>query len=580
MVPAVPSFSVDQGFWYSNQDRAIGVGSLVRVPLGGRRVRGYVVEGGERPKGGPGLRPVGPLVMKLPVFDQALLSALEWAAHRYVAPISVLLERSTPPNLANRLRPAHPYQEKRDGDTPMSELARALAAGGRRPAIAYLTGAGNRGWVRDLAGPVLAAGKSLLLVVATTAEANLLAAQATADFSDQLALATSESSGAEATAAWLAAQSPPTLLIGTPRISAWPVAGLAAVVAVEEGRRAMKERQTPTISVRDFLRTRANVSRTGQVLIGPTPSLEAIAAGATVVRDRRRAWPPVEIVDRNREVSEGGFVGPNASSAIRAVLGRGGKVFVFAHRKGFSPASRCRTCATLRTCARCGAKTEPGNQCRRCGADLGPCSTCGGKEFVPLGAGVGRIAEELRRRLGSQPDLKVGSEADLAGLETQDLAVAVDCDGLILGTNYRAAEEALRIFARLAGKVGGKESRALFQTSQPDHPVIIALRAGDPIPFLQGEIAEREKLSLPPSSQLLVLETRGPVPDPGPLERAAAGISLLGPAARTLPSGESSQRWLAQARDLGQFRTRLRPVIQSWRDAGTVVRVDSDPIDL
>src|SRR5690606_16350233 len=47
VVPNVPSFSVDGGFWYSVPESIeVVVGSQVRVPLSGRRVRGWVVEVG------------------------------------------------------------------------------------------------------------------------------------------------------------------------------------------------------------------------------------------------------------------------------------------------------------------------------------------------------------------------------------------------------------------------------------------------------------------------------------------------------------------------------------------------------
>jgi primosomal protein N' len=192
------------------------------------------------------------------------------------------------------------------------------------------------------------------------------------------------------------------------------------------------------------------------------------------------------------------------------------------------------------------------------------------------------VAEELRRKLGDRSDerLAVGSEADLASLGPQDLVVAVDADGLILGTHYRAAEEALRVLARLVGKVGGPASRGLIQTSLPDHPVIVSLRSGDPIPFLEAELESRRSLGLPPAGQLLVLETRGTIADPEPLADIAAEVSVLGPITRFTPNGEPAQRWLIQGRDLGNVRLRLRPLVERWRQHGTVVRVDSDPIDL
>ena len=581
MVPAVPSFAVDQGFWYSNDDSQIGLGSLVRVPLGGRRVRGYVVEVGERPPGRAGnLRPVGPLVMTLPLFDGPLYQALLWAAHHYVAPLAVLLERTAPPNLANRLLETAPGSTHTGVSGALTELAEALVTGRRRPVTAYLAPSAQSDWINQLAAPILGEGRSMMVVTATGAEVRDLAQTVAPALADRLTVVGPDASGAETTAAWVAGQSGGRLVIGTPRISTWRIPDLAAAVAVEEGRRAMKERQTPTLSVRDLLGTRARLSGFGQVVVGPTPSVETIAGGATVIRSNRRAWPPVEIVDRSTEISEGGFLGPTAIAAIRAVTSRKGNVFVFAHRRGFSPASRCRACGTVRTCSRCGAKAEPSLECRRCGANLGPCANCASTDFAPLGAGVGRIEEELRRRVGDGPHLRVGSESDLAGLELQDLTVAVDCDGLILGTHYRAAEEALRILARLAGKVGGKGSRSLLQTSQPEHPVIVALRRGDPISFLEAEVVERQRMNFPPASQLLVIETRGPSPDPDQLAQATEGATLLGPALRTSSTGEPAQRWLLQAKDLGPVRLRLRPLVQSWRDSGNVVRVDADPIDL
>ena len=568
----------------SERAEEIGVGSLVRIPLGGRRVRGFVVETTPNPPRPPDkLRPVGPLVMKPSLFDQDLLAALTWAANRYVAPMAVLLERALPPNLANRLPEALPYPTPAENKShPLSELAGAVAAGKRRPTVVFLGRPTEFEWLEALAGPILGARRSLMTVVATGAEAMALGRIAQRAFGDAVVIVSTDTSAAEMTEAWAACQASGRLLIGTPRVSTWQVVGLGALAVVEEGRRAMKDRQTPTISVRDLARTRANLAGLGLAFVGPTPTTETVAIGPTVTRSRRRVWPPVEVVDRRQEEGSLGYIGLTALGAIKAVVDRGGRVFVFAHRRGYAPAFRCRQCRTLRRCLRCGSRPEPGTTCVRCGAALGPCQQCGSEHFLPMGAGVGRIAEELKRKLSNdaRERLKVGSEADLAALEGQSLVVAVDADGLILGTHYRASEEALRILARLIGKVEGPQSRGLIQTSLPDHPVISALRSGDPMPFLVAEVENRHHLGLPPAGQLLVVETRGPVPPDAELKEAASGVSLLGPMTRTTTTGEPAQRWLIQGRDLGGVRLALRPLVQQWRDAGTVVRIDSDPIDL
>jgi primosomal protein N' len=172
----------------------------------------------------------------------------------------------------------------------------------------------------------------------------------------------------------------------------------------------------------------------------------------------------------------------------------------------------------------------------------------------------------------------VGSEADLAGLGPQDLAAVVDADGLMLGTHFRAAEEALRILARVAGKVArGGGRRVIVQTALPTHPTLVALRGGNALPYLRSELAARRAQGFPPAGQLIVLELRGdPPPAPGEaLARLDEAVEVLGPA-----SARDGIRFLVQGTDLARFRLGLRPLVQRWRDSGTVVRIDADPLEL
>ena len=597
VVPAVPTFAVDNGFWYSiptSQESMVGVGSMVRIPLGGRKVRGYVVEVGRREPGR--LRPITAVSMEAKTFDPSLLIALNWAAHHYVAPVSVMLDRSAPPNLAKRANLAEKASlaesahsdgvgPVEDAHHPLAAWARGAAAGKRQPSIAYVARWWDMDWVPVLAGPALRAGRSALVIAATGDEVELLAEAVRAWAPANLIVVSPDASDAETTAAWAAAQNGQKMIVGTPRVGSWQIHDLALVAVVEEGRRAMKDRQTPTVAVRDLMRTRALVGGHQLCFVGPTPSLETLAGGSSVVRAARRPWAPVEVVDRRDEPPIAGVVGQVAMSAIRAVAARGGRVFVFAHRRGYAPAARCERCRTLRRCPNCGSRPETSPLCPRCGAQLGPCSACGHDRFVPLGAGVGRVIEELRRSLDGQVaqapadvPIQVGSEADLAGQPRLDLAVAVDPDGLVLGTHFRAAEEALRVLARLAGKVDGRGARCLLQTSLPDHPVFAALRKGDPLPFLESEREVRAEFGFPPSGELIILEARGVLPDGSDVwvKEAAVGATVLGPAAR----GAGAVRWLIQGPDLRTVRNQLRPLVQRWRDSGVAVRVDVDPIEL
>lgn len=557
----------------------------MRVPLGGRKVRGYVVEVAERDAAG--LKEIAGVSGDLPVFGARLRDALVWGAHHYVAPVSVALERAAPPNLPTRLRegntegPRVPTRQH-----VLGQYLEASASGRRQPPAALITTWEDVSWL-EAAASLTDEGSSILVVVATAAEVEFLSQKARQLVGERALAVTGEMDDRQVTDVWSrAATSPGVLLVGTPRVATWPVASLRLVMVLEEGRRAMKDRQTPTFAVRRLTMTRARLEGFGQVYVGPTPSLDLLAAGPVTYQAGSRAWPLVEVVDRNEEPPGGGLLTERARAAISGMTRRKGRVFVFTHRRGYAPAYRCSTCRELRRCATCGSRPEPGENCPRCGAANQPCLNCGGSRFEPLGAGVGRVLHELRNLMGDRVGeaatdrpVLVGSERDLAALPGVDLAVAVDVDGLALGTNYRASEEALRILARLAGRVRrGTGHRLLVQTSMPDQPLVTALRRGEPSEFLRAEMEQRRQMGYPPVQELMVVEVRGESPATAEADLAALadeGVAVMGPARR----GEGL-RWLVQGQTLGGFKLELRPLVQRWRDAGATVRIDVDPLDL
>lgn len=581
VVPGVPTFSVDEGFRYAVPERLsakLTIGSMVRVPLGGRRVGGFVVSVDESPD--DGLKPIAAMSGAVPVFDAATLEVMRWAAHHYVAPLSVLLARCSPPNLPPAAGPA-------PGTEPMPEshpLADAMAVG-RHRTLLWLDAGDPARWIAPLGAALRATGRGLLVVVPTGEEVQSIA-RGLVGLGDVVTVVDHDMDDAGVTAAWGRARHHGGVLVGTPRVAAWPVAGLGAIAVVEEGRRAMKDRQTPTIHVRELVLRRAQRAGVPVVYGGPAPSLELVGRGAEILRPPGRVWPLVEVVDRREDPPGTGLFAERTRQAIQIAANQGGPVFLFAHRRGYSSASRCGRCRALRRCPSCGSRPDPQPTCRRCGTELGPCVECGAARFEPLGAGVGRIVDEVGRIVGrdnvgehpTERPVSVGSEADLTTLGACKLVVLVDIDGLMYGVDYRAAEEALRVGARLAGRVEpGSGHRLIVQTSTPEDPVITALRRADPAVFHRAELENRRRMGYPPFGALMVLEARGGDTDMvDPAVRAIAGDAvLLGPA----PS-QGGQRWLVQGPDLGAFKTALRPVLQRLRDSGVTMRVDVDPIDL
>lgn len=529
------------------------------------------------------LKDIAALSSQDPVFGPGVLKSISWAATHYVAPMSVLLDRSAPPNLPTPAA-SEPQIDlpQRGTKHPLLELTREIAAGRRRPTTAVVEGWQGMDWL-DALLPVLGQGSSVLVVTATETEANTIGREARDRQIPTVIVAGDVAR--DLTSSWVEAQHPGRLVVGTPRAAMWQIAGLALAVVLEEGRRAMKDRQTPTLHVREVMATRSRIEGFSLVFIGPTPSVEVLASGPEVISVGTRAWPLVEIVDRRDDTPGSGLLAERSLAAVRATVSSGRSSFVFTHRRASDSSMRCVSCRRVRTCSDCGSRLGREAACRRCGRPTGPCTHCSGTGFEEMGSEPERLVVEINRKLGktvagtlpTELPVAVGTERDLPSLSPAPLVVAVDVDGLMLGHNYRTSEEALRILARLANTVEpGPGRRMMAQTSLPDAALVTALRRGDPLPYLEELLVERARLGLPPASEMLAIEVRSDEPPErfdGDL-RSLRPPAILGPA--KAPQG---WRWLLQGA-LGPLKPALRPLVQRWRESGVTVRIDADPIDL
>ena len=579
VVPDVPSFAVDDGFAYEVPGTLsdLAVGDIVRVPLGGRRTRGYVTGIREEEPDRP-LRPIASRSGRQGVFNEVMLESLRWVASHYVAPLSTVLARCAPPNLP-RKQPRNHESFGRAINGPLTEGGERQVAGGRTRPGYLLTGAPIDA-VMSAMTPVVRSGKNVIVAAPTVVEAQTAAADLRTVFGERVVTATSDDPPATRTDAWTQIGSETgSVVVGTREVAFWGAGTVGMAVVLEEGRRGYKSPQTPTYNVRDVLRRRSVIERFALLLTGAVPTSEAFSAGIEIVRSRRRTWPLVEVIDRTEQVESTGLVGERAKRAIASV-GETGTVFVLVPRRG--GIFRCVKCRELRKCPTCEALLERNGSCARCGRAYPSCLACGGTRFEAVGVGVPRITDDLARTFGSDVGpagsgrrITVGTERDLAGLAPADLVVVVEPDVWILAPNYRADEDALRVLVRavLAAKPG-RGRRAVVQTTLSDHPVFDALRSGDPVPFMEAVVARREDSGFPPVGELIALETDA-FDAAELLGEAAAGVSLLGPARE----GERD-RWLIQGRDLARVRLRLRGAIRQLRDGGFRVRVDADPVDL
>jgi len=430
------------------------------------------------------------------------------------------------------------------------------------------------------------AGRNVTIVAPTVTEIEEIAEHLVTLHGDKVVLATSSMPGAAVTDSWVrTATGPQTILIGTREIMFWPLGDIGLVVVVEDGRRVMRSPATPTVSVREVMAHRSHQEGFGLVFHGPVPTLEAIAIGAAVDAPVHRQWPMVELIDRGQEPPTGAVLTQRAKAAIAGTFRGGASIFILVGSRGYAPAFRCAKCGEVRRCSNCSSAATRDDACRRCGAPIGACSRCGGHQFQALGAGIGRIVDDVagvvgREHVGRAGEgmlVTVGTERDLIGVRGVTLAVAVDSDGLTMAPHYRAQEDGLRLLVRLAQTVRrGAGNRCLIQTAQIDQPVLNTLVHGRSDDFLAVELESRRRFGFPPVGSLIALEVDGEHGTAALLgEHVARHATIMGPA----PAG-SRLRWLIQGRDLDAARVALRPVINTLRSKGAKVRVDVDPIDL
>ena len=537
------------------------VGSMVRIPLAGRRVDGWVTAIEVEPESGVRLvelvklRGMGP--------SPELLDLAGWAAWRWAGRRVAFLRAASPERMvaaAAKRRPRDPVPAG-----PRDVFDDAFDHG-----VATVRVAPDD----DGLGVALAAcrrGDALILTADTARARHLAVALRRAGVS--VALAPDE---------WAAAAGGATV-VGT-RSAAWmPMPDLAAVVVIDEHDERFKEERTPAWHAREVALERARRAGVPAVMTSAVPSLEALRAGPLLRRDRsieRDDWPIVDVLDRRNE--DPTKSGPFAADLRRHIDGDRRVVCVL-NRTGRARLLACAACGEL-------VRSDDGGQIMRLvddelvsadGSERRPviCTVCGSTALKTLRMGVERAREELEAFLGEPVDeitaaseqrpqqrVAIGTEAVLHRVDRADVVVFLDFDQELLAVRQRAAEQAMAMISQAARLVGGRGSggRVVVQTRQPEHEVILAAGRGDPSLVAVAERDRRRPLRLPPYGAQVSISGEG----------AAALIDSFGTVKGVQVRGPLDGRWLLRAESHNPILDRLAEI---ERPAARV-RIDVDPL--
>ena len=385
---------------------------------------------------------------------------------------------------------------------------------------------------------------------------------------------------------------------------------LALIVVDEEHDPSYKQQEGARYSARDLAVYRGHLCGAKVVLGSATPSLESWYAstpapdgpgryqrlamprriGTAADEDASTGLPRVRRVDMNRQ-PKGTLLAAPLLAAIGERVRRGEQVLLLLNRRGWAPELHCGDCGWKSECPHCSAyrvfhKIDRTLRCHHCGFTQRvprACPQCGNPDIGTLGRGTEQLEESLVELLADvhRPDgqpvrvLRIDAdsargagqlEAQLAQVHAGDvdvlvgtqmvakghdfrrvsLVAAVNPDGALYSSDFRAPERLFALLMQAAGRAGrdlhsGVSSEMWVQTQHPQHPLFAALKTHDYPGFAATQLKERAEAGLPPFSHLALLraEARSQDVAQGFLNAAAQA------AAQALSGGELAEAFAA-----------------------------------
>ena len=338
-----------------------------------------------------------------------------------------------------------------------------------------------------------------------------------------------------------------------------PLKHLQLIIVDEEHDASYKQADpAPRYNARDCAVVMARLWG-GRTLLGSaTPSLETWLNaeggkyGRAVLAERYGDARPPEILvsDTIRAAKRGerhAHFNKLLLDKMEETLGRGEQVMLFQNRRGFSPYVECSQCGWTARCPHCNVtltyhKGGARLVCHYCGYTApvpAKCPSCEVTEVLPRGFGTEKVEEEIARpfpearvaRLdrdsvtsvrafnaiisdfeARKTDILVGTQMITKGFDFGGVSLVgiLNADNLLNNPDFRAAERAFQLMLQVAGRAGRRSDggEVVIQTSEPGHPVIRQVVAGDFAGMARMQLAERKAFFYPPYARLTSLTLR------------------------------------------------------------------------
>lgn len=554
-----------KGFTYSLGDDQVGVGQVVKIPLGRRTSLGVVISlSDETPAFST--KPITE-VLDIPPLPAHLIQLAEWMSEYYYASPKAVWQTMLPAGITRkrRVKPeAEAFTLPAQDQKLTPEQATAFKTITKGDKTSYLiqgvTGSGKTRLYLELAADQIKKGHQVFVLIPEIALTPQLIALFEASFPGLVVAFHSGLSEAQKHLAWLRAlESDQPLVVVGPRSSLFlPLVKPGLIVIDECHETSYKQEQNPRYHAIAVAAKLAQLTGAKLVMGSATPGLNEVYAAETgrieliklTQRVASRPMPVATVLDlRDRSLlSSSPLLSLPLVAALKQTLAAGRQSLLFLNRRGTASSQICNNCGNVSLCPTCQLPlTFHADKlkliCHLCSFHLTPpaiCPECEHPEMKFLGSGTKRIEQEIAKLLpdalierldkdsvdtktlpelyrklhDGRIDILIGTQMIAKGLDLPrlDTVGVINADQALYMPDFSSAERAFQLLAQVAGRAGRGDNpgQVFIQTRTPDHPAIQAAREHDFWRFATAELAGRKLMGYPPYRFLLKLAiTRG-----------------------------------------------------------------------
>jgi primosomal protein N' (replication factor Y) (superfamily II helicase) len=339
---------------------------------------------------------------------------------------------------------------------------------------------------------------------------------------------------------------------------------LKLIVVDEEHDPSYKSQEGARYSARDLAVYRGKLESAKVILGSATPSFEswhhssAAPDGGELSKGRYMrltmaerigggVLPKVITVNMEHQPKKT-VISPPLLNAITERIARGEQAMLFLNRRGFAPVLHCGDCGWKSECPHCSAyrvfhKIDRTLRCHHCGFTQRvprACPACGNLDITTIGRGTEQLEEQLAELLShvkrpdgapvrisridadttklkgalqhqlaqvhsGEVDVLVGTQMIAKGHDFRNitLVAAINPDGALFSSDFRAPERLFSLLMQAAGRAGRKASQGAasemwVQTHHPQHQLYQALKKHDYAGFAAQQLKEREMAAMSP----------------------------------------------------------------------------------